>query len=338
MAFKQKKSRREVTDEMKSMLRRAGSSNMGESLRATRELVVALELPLQSAILKGDLASGVFDRVDFEPDAPVEFPTDAVGPGEDGDFVAYTASPTGAPHQRVIDGDSISVNTVDVRNSIDIRRKYAKRARWDVLTRAMRVCEAGHVYKNNIDAFSTVIAAGLSRNFLVTDSAATVGVFSPKLVATAITKFRRLGGGNTASTNRYRLSDILMSVEAGESVLGWDATMVDDYTRRTIIISAEDTGMKQVFGIDLHTLDELGVGQEFQQLFASLGGSHTNSKTQIAIGLDLVADNTFVNPVREDLKLYEDMTAHRHGMISMYSETDRGYADLDSRGTMLLQL
>lgn len=337
MPLKQRKSRKQVTEEMKKLLRRAGSSDFMTSVRAQREMVQALQLPILQAVERGDIAGQIFDPVDLEEDASPEFPVDPVGPGQENDFTAYTASPTGRPHQRMLDGDSVTVNTVDIKNSVDIRRKYARRARWDVLTRAMKVCEAGHVYKNNTDAFSTVIASGLSRNFLVTDTSATVGVVTPKLIASGKTKFRRLGGGNTGSSRRYKLTDLFISPEGAESILGWDSTKVDDYTLRQIIISDDDTGLSRVFGIDLHTLDELGVSQEFELLFSALGGTHTNSKTQIAIGFDLLSDNTFVNPIREAMAMYEDPTVHREGRISLYTEADRGYANLDSRGCMLFQ-
>jgi hypothetical protein len=89
------------------------------------------------------------------------------------------------------------VPTYDVGASIDWALKYSRDARWDVVGRAMQVLEAMFVRKANDDGWHTILAAGVGRNLVVYDDAATAGLFTKRLVALMKTVMRRNAGGNS---------------------------------------------------------------------------------------------------------------------------------------------
>ena len=172
------------------------------------------------------------------------------------------------------------VPTYDIGSSIDYLLKYARDARWDVVGRAMEVLEASFVKKMNDDGWHTLLAAGVDRNIVVFDSDAAAGQFTKRLVSLMKTVMRRNGGGNSSSNNRGQLTDLYVSPEAMEDLRNWGIDQVDEVTRREIYVADDGGGVvNRVFGVNLHDLDELGEGQEYQLFYSNvLSGTLSGDK------------------------------------------------------------
>lgn len=339
MACKLKK----PTPEMNALLKRAGSNDYGVAVAAQRQLAVALTLPLKQGVLKGDIAGSIFERVPFEPGASVEFPLDLLSPGSEKDFVAYTIPNAGKIPEKHVEGDYVMVPTFDVGASIDCNLKYLRDARWDVMGRMMQIMEAMFVRKNNDDAWHTILAAAVNRNLVVSDDAATPGLFTKRLVALAQTAMRRNSGGNSTSTSRGKLTDLFMSPEAHQDVLSWDLTQIPDTLRQQIFTNWDNGGLARIGPVTLHDLDELGVNQEYELYYenvlgGTLPGTGADKKLEIAVGLDLVNRDSFVNPMRADVEVFEDPTFHRSRRAGVYGWGEWGWAILDDRRVMILAL
>jgi len=333
---------RKPTPEQVELLRRTGSNNQAEALEAMHSLAQALQVPLRSALLDGDILGGIFAPEVLDPAATAEYPLDFYQTAQENDYVAYVIPSEGALPQRTICGDAITINTYDVGNAIDWPIKYARSARWNIVARAMEVLEAGFVKKMNTDGWRVIIAAGAGRTDylggapLVYDSAATGGQFTKRLVSLMKTTMTRLAGGNSTSVNRGRLTDLFISPEALEDIREWDSDEVDDLTRREIFTAGDGGGpMARIYGVNLHTLDELGVGQEFQTYFATLGVSMGTGDEEIVVGLDLSHGDSFVMPVKEELMIYEDDALFRRRKAGFWGTQEHGFAALDGRRCLL---
>lgn len=323
------------TKEMSNLLRRSGSDDTIVSAKASFQLAKALELPLRKGVLSGDITSGIFERIMLEPGAAPEFPLDFVQPGTEKNYIAYTIPNQGSIPERNVEGDFVMVPTYDIGNSIDWLLKYAKNARWDIVTRAMQVLESGFIKKTNDDAWHTILAAGADRNIVVYDSAATPGQFTKRLVSLSKTVMRRNGGGNSSSINRGKLTDMYLSPEGIEDIRDWGVDQLDEISRREVYI-AEDGTINRIFSTNLHDIDELGVGQEYQSFFENdLGGSFQESDVELVVGLDLRTNDSFVNPVREEISVYDDPTLHRQRRSGVYAWAEHGFAVLDNRRVLL---
>jgi len=330
------------TEEQVALLRKTGSSNKAEALQAMHALGQALQVPLRSALLDGDILGNIFASEALDPSATPEYPLDFYQTGQVGDYVAYQIPGEGALPMRTVTGDAITVQTYEVGNAIDWPLKYAAQARWNIVARAMEVLEAGFVKKMNTDGWRTIISAGAGRTDyngaapLVYDSAATAGQFTKRLISLMKTTMTRLAGGNSTSTNRGRLTDIFVSPEALEDIREWDQDEVDDFTRREIMTSEDGSGpMARIYGVNIHPLDEFGVGQEFQTFFATLGLSMATGDEEIVVGLDLSKGDSFVMPVKEQLSIFEDDTLHRRRRAGFYGWQEHGFAVLDGRRVLL---
>jgi len=329
------------TPEMDNVLRLSGSNDYEVACANQRELAKALTTPLRQGVMRGDIIEGIFETVDFAPGAAVEFPLDFLAPGTEKDFVAYTIPNVGRIPERHVEGDYVMVPTYDVGSSIDWNLKYARDARWDIVGRAMQVLEAGFVRKANNDGWHTLIAAGVGRNLVIYDEAATAGLFTKRLVALMKTQMRRNAGGNSTSLNQGKLTDLYLSPEGLEDIRSWDLSQIDEFTRREIFLAGGtgpdgEIALPTIFGVRLHDIDELGVGQEYQNYFSAvLGGTLPSDKKELVIGLDLRSSDSFVMPLRERVQIFEDPTFHRQRRAGMYGWGEHGFAVLDSRRVLL---
>lgn len=330
------------TEEMNELLRRAGSMNHEVAVAAQRELAKALTLPLKQGVMKGDITAGIFEPIEFAPGTAVEFPLDFLSPGTEKYFVAYTIPAQGRIPERHVEGDYLMVPTYETAASIDWTLKYNRDARWDVVGRAMQVLEASFTRKDNQDAWHTLLAAAVNRNLVVYDDAAAAGLFTKRLVALSKTIMRRNAGGNSTSIYQGHLTDLYLSPESLEDVRSWDLTQVDDFTRREIFIQdgsglTGEPSLVRIFGVNLHDIDEFGVGQEFQVYYQNvLGGTMPAGKQEILIGLDLKHDDSFVNPIRQPAEIFEDPTFHRQRRAGLYAWKEAGWAVCDGRRVLCL--
>ncbi len=343
-----KQKRIKPTEAQKQLLKRTGSSNKDESNQAMAELAKALEIPLRSALLNGDITTNIYETEILEPGATPEYPLDILTPDNVDDYIAYVIPTEGAIPTRAVAGDNVTVPTFTVANAVDWQLRFAREARWNVIARAMEVLEAGFVRKINTDGWRTIISGGTGRTDfnggapLIFDSAATAGQFTKRLVSLMKTSMTRLSGGNSSTQSRGQLTDLYLSPEALEDIRDWDADEVDDLTRREIFLANDNNGnddttgpLATIYGVMLHPITELGVGQEFQNFFDTLGVSMGASDEEIVVGLDLQQNDSFVMPVRNQLEVFDDPALHRRQKAGMYGWQEHGFAVLDGRRVLM---
>ena len=323
------------TPEIKSLIQRMGSYNKEESLNAVHELAKALETPLRKAILSGDILDGIFEVIQLDRGATPEWPLDLLAPGDEVDHVAYTIPNHGRIPERHVEGDYVMVPIYDIGSAIDWNLKYARDARYDVIGRAMEVLEAGFTKKLNDDGWHTLISASVDRNIVVSDSDAAAGQFTKRLVSLMKTVMRRNGGGNSSSNNSGQLTDLYISPEALEDIRNWNVDQVDELTRREIFV-ADDGTFNRIFGINLHDLDELGEGQEYQVFYTDeLSGTLPGSDVELIVGIDANRNDSMIMPVREQVAIFEDDNLHRQRRAGFYGWAEQGFAVLDNRRIIL---
>lgn len=333
----------EVSDAMRQLLNAYGTEMhqnpfRSEPTKISHQVTKALEVPLRKGLMAGDIVGGIFEQVQFPYGVSIEFPLDFLAPGTEKDFVAYTVPNQGRVPERQVEGDYVTVPTYMVANSIDCRMQYARDARWDVMARMMNVLEAGFTKKFNDDGWHTVIAAGADRNIVVFDANANSGQFTKRVVSLGKVVMRRNGGGNSASTNRGKLTDLYISPELQEDMRNWGVDIVDEFTRRDIYLAEDNSDrVQRIFGVNLHDLDEFGEAQEYQNYFLNdLAGSLATGDFELMVGLDLEKRDCFMNPIRETVQLFEDPLLPRQQRMGWYGRAEVGWAGLDNRRVILL--
>ncbi len=332
-----RKEKTQPTEQDTKLLQATASADYTVARNAMHDLAVALETPLRKGVLSGDITGGLFETIKLTENSTSDFPLDFLAPGTEKEFVAFCVPNHGRIPERHVEGDYVHVPTYDIANTIDWNLKYARDARWDVMSRAMEVLRMGFVKKVNDDAWQTILTAAYDRNITVFDSDANAGQFTKRLVSLGKTVMRRNGGGNSSSVNRGKLTDLYTSPEAIEDMRNWNIDQVDEVTRREIFLLDGEGSLNRVFGVNLHDLDELGEGQEYQDFITTdLGLVLPAADLEICVGLDLSKNDSFVMPVRQEIQVFEDPTFHRQNRASLYARMELGMAVLDNRRVMLL--
>ena len=322
-----------MSPEVTAMFQQAGDTvhfSKAQNLAAQDFIAKALQEPLRQGIVSGDILGNLFDPLDYTDGETIEYELDFLTPGSERDFYAYTVPNRGAVPQRAVEADYVKIPTYRIANSIDTHYRYLKKARSNVRARMMEVLEAGITKKLNDDGWHTILASAVDRNIRVFDADAAAGQFTKRLVALCKTVMVRNGGGNSASRTGFRVTDIYMSPEANEDIMNWNVDQVDEITRRDIFLS-DDGGLSRIFGVTLHQLRELGVGQEYQLYYTSdLSGTMGASDEEIVVCVDQTKDS-LIMPIEESLQVIADDQFAREEMASWYCKMRLGFACADNR-------
>jgi hypothetical protein len=129
-----------------------------------------------------------------------------------------------------------------------------------------------------------------------------------------------------------------LSPEALEDIRNWGLDQVDDVTRREIYNADPAAAVvTRIFGVNLHDLDELGEGQQYQSFFSNdLGGAlATGGDVELVVGIDQSMGDSFVMPVKQQLQVFEDPALHRQQRAGYYGWAELGFGVLDNRRLIL---
>lgn len=326
-----------LKQEIMPLFEQAGSNDINVAAPAQKAIAAALQVPLRQAVPAGDIVSNIFATETYNANQVPEYPIDLIRPGTEGEYTAFTMPSHGLIPMRRVEGDRVFVTTYRIANGIDCELSLIRRSNWDVVRRMMQWLEAGMVKKRNDDGWHVLIAAGNARNILGYDSDASAGQFTPRLVSILKTVMRRNGGGNSSSINRGKLTDLYVSPESKDDIRAWSLNLVPDAVRANIYY-ASDNGAEvmKVYDVNIHDIDELGVGQEYQNYFTStLGKSLASGDVELVVGLDLSSNDSFVMPETMPLTVNEDTTLNRQGLFGLWAEQEIGVSCLDLRRVLL---
>jgi len=315
--------------ELVALTKRAGDSDPYVSEPAQRLFAKAISLPLEEALLAGDIINGLFQVVNLTNGEGLDYPLDILNPGDEADFMAYVCPDQGRIPEKQVSADYVHLRTFRIANSIDMNLRVLRDSSWDVLGRALQVMQAGFVMKMNVDGWRTLITAAEGRGLEIYDSAGTAGVLSRRLFSLLSVEMKR-NGGKFTHINKRKMTHLFMSYEGIEDIRNWGTAEIDDFTRRDLFLSG-DGKIPQIAGVQLIDLDEFGVGQAHNNFYiATKGSAIGNSKVEICIGADLT-NPSFVMPVRESLMITNDTNMHRFQKAGFYGWFEGGYAALDNR-------
>jgi hypothetical protein len=294
------------TPEQVALIQAMASNNKVEAAEAQEAFAAFLSPVIQEVLMAAGFANQIYRDETFDEDDSPSYPVDPIYGQGYGDLAIWSQTVGGGlPTNEVSGMSEIKLRTYELDSAISFDKRYARRARLNVVARYMEFLANQFLVKQERNAFavllkvladaSTVTTPGVAASNHVIRST-TAGTFQVDDVNNLWTLVRRLNaaytGGTPVLTQSRGLTDLYVSPEikgqirgfaynpmntksgvlAGTSGAGYASSVValPDDVRSSIFKSA---GTSEIWGVSIHEMLELGVGRKYNDLFDFMAGS-----------------------------------------------------------------
>mgnify|MGYP001265623198 CR=1 FL=1 len=376
------------TEEQVELIKAMASKNRNVAYEAQAAAAEFVGPVLSEVMNNAPTLSNMFTSFQFNDDDNPSIPLDLYHDISDEDYLeVYSQSvPGGLPSNTITPLHSeLKFATYRMETAVDFDRRYAARSRLDVVSKTFsRIAQEllqkqeftsanlllGVLANAETNGSGHVVASASENQFLIAD------------VNTLITHAKRLNtawNGGTPITGTRGVSDLLVSPEimgevramaynpintrgnAGGASINVDGTDQGDVSvpGSGVIPATEqmrnalyaNAGASELYGIALTEINELGVGQRFNEVFKGLIGSTTNKKgdvghdtggtfganDEVIIGIDrgresLMRAIAVDSETGAELNLVaDDQYTARQSKIGYYGSIEEGRMVLDKR-------
>ena len=335
------------TPEQVELIKAMGSREASVAKEA-QEAFAAFIGPVVSKVLtQASTASVVYTDLPYDEDDSPSIPLDLFAGEGEGFVSTWSQTVAGGLPTSTVEGLSeMKVSTYRLDSAVSFLKRYARRARLDVASKAVERMANEVLVKQERNAWAVVLKAlASSGNVEKETSVSGAGRgFQLSHLNKLITKVKRINtsyaGGST--TDSYGLTDLFVSPEVKEAIRGFayqpmssGNTNLPDSVREGIYSGA---GTQEIYGITIHELVELGNGRKYNVLFDNFyGDSYEAGTDDLVIGLDLTKD-AFVRPVARQSEsggtftaIPDDQFVARSEKIGFYGSLEEGRVCIDSR-------
>jgi hypothetical protein len=246
----------------------------------------------------------------------------------------------------------MKVSTYRLDSAVSFLRRYARRARLDVASKAVERMANEVLVKQERNAWAVVLKA-LADSGNTTAVGSSGETFSLSKLNTLVKNVKRLNKSyaNGTTTSAYGLTDIFVSPETMSDIrafaynpvggnLATNGNTVSPVTDLPAGVREEiyrGGGAQEIYGITIHELVELGPDQKYTKLFNEFYGASFADSDDLVVGLDLTKD-AFVRPVARNSEsggtftaMPDDQFVARSEKIGFYGSLEEGRVCIDSR-------
>lgn len=361
------------TPEQVALIKAMASNNKVEAAEAQEAFAAFLSPVVQEVLMHAGSAAQIYRDEAYNEDDSPSFPIDTLYGQGYGDISIWSQTVGGGlPTNEVAGASEIKLRTYDLDSAISFDKRYARRARLNVVARYIEFAANQLLVKQERNAWAVIMkvladASTNSKNHVF--RSATAGTFIPDDLSalwTLVSRFNSdyLGGTSTASA--AGLTDLYVSPEIKGQIRSFAYNPVNtrdgggtnsagnvalpDEVRSQIYRSA---GTSEIFGVTIHELLELGESKRYNELFdffagsksftkadGSSGAQFANSTDELLIGFDM-ARGSFLRPVEtyddnggQVQTLVDDQFQARANKMGWYMKLREGRVCLDSRAVV----
>jgi len=340
---------------------KAMASRDGNVAREASEAFAAFIGPVVSKVLQqAGTASAVYTDLPYNEDDSPSIPLDLFSnENSEGYTTVWSQNVAGGLPSSVVEGFSeLKVSTYRLDSAVSFLKRYARRGRLDVVSKAVERMTNEVLVKQERNAWAVVLKALAEANTNGSDHlvelASTGGKFTLGGLNQLLTLVKRINtsyaGGSTVDS--YGMTDLFISPEVKEDIRAFAYNAVGTTTLGDLPANVREEiyrggGSQELYGIALHELVELGQGRKYNTLFDVLlaaGGNSSisfdpaaGSGDEILVGADLSKD-AFVRPVAQNSEtsstftaLPDDQFVSRSEKIGFYGSLEEGRVCLDAR-------
>jgi hypothetical protein len=345
------------------LLRDSGSTNKSVADAAQEAFASIMSSSLSRVLEPLNVANDIFTEVEVYTGRDVpEIPIDLYyGVGEGAFRVWSNGYPGGLAYNEISGFDSFRFRTSRMDSAIAWNKSYAADARMKVVERGLMRLMDEIMVKSQFNAF-TVLADALgaartaNQSHVIASTAktnSTARQFQLDDVNRLMTKIKRLNSSWANGTTRSAgsgLTDLYISPETMEQIRKMtynpmNTTGVPDSTESTALGLPDEMRMEiyrnggatEIYGKTLHELNEMGVGQVYNELFRqkynAVGGgapAWTVATDELVIGIDKSL-GAFARVINADTNgstfqlLVDDQHLARSEKMGYYGFTEEGW-------------
>jgi len=357
------------TPEQVALIKAMASNNKVEAAEAQEAFAAFLSPVVQEVLLQAGSAAQIYRDEAYNEDDSPSFPIDTLYGQGYGDISIWSQTVGGGlPTNEVAGASEIKLRTYDLDSAISFDKRYARRARLNVVARYIEFAANQLLVKQERNAWAVimkVLAEGVTKGKNHAFRSASAGNFIPDDLSamwTLVSRFNSdyLGGTSTASpaglTDLYVSPEIKGQIRAfaynpvnTKSGAGTSAGNValPDEVRSQIYRSA---GTSEIFGVTIHEILELGETRRYNDLFDFFAGSKSfaggttgafdSASDELLVGFDM-ARGSFIRPVETfddnggQLQTFvDDQFQARANKMGWYMKLREGRVCLDSRAVV----
>lgn len=366
------------TQDQRALFAAIGSKDRNESAQAMEAYAAFIAPVAQEVLMQASTASAIYRTVQFNEDDSPSIPLDLYF-DEGTEFIQTWSQelPGGLGTSHVEGLKEMKISTYELYSAVSFNKKYARKARLNVLEKATERMINEMLVKQERNAWVPVLNIAASGNIAGkqnTFRANTATVFGLDDLNKMITRSRRINqsyASGTPSNYQYKgLTNLFVSPEVKEQVRafvyqpmntrngatttsGATSIALPDNVREQIYRSA---GAQSVFDIEITELNELGVNAKYNTLFDTLAGSTTFYKSdgtsggasfaatdELIVGIDASRD-AYIRAVvlgsdNNEITVFpDDQFVARQDKTGFYATLQEGRVAVDARASVNLIL
>lgn len=348
------------TPEQIELIKAMGSRDTTVAREANEAFAAFLGPVVNKVLMEAATSSAIFTDLPFDEDDSPSIPLDLYHDGGEGYVTTWSQNVAGGLPSSTVEGFAeMKVSTYRLDSAVSFLKRYARRGRLDVVSKAVERMSNELLVKQERNAWAVVLKALADTNRTVKSSAATFNLGDLNNLVKVIKRVNTSYAGGT-TTSSYGLTDLFVSPEVmgdirsfayqpvsittSSDTLPTKLTNLPENVREEIYRGG---GAQEIYGISLHELVELGANQKYTTLFSTFAGTVGGadggstftfaSSDDLAIGLDLSKDG-FVRPVARQAEsggtftaLPDDQFVSRSEKIGFYGFLEEGRVCVDSR-------
>jgi len=320
------------TPEQVELIKAMGSKDQAAAREAQEAFAAFLGPVVAEVIKQAGTAGNIYSDAPFDEDDSPSFPLDLFYNETDNHISVWSQSMAGGLPSSHIEGMSeLKLATYRLDSAVSLHRRYARRARLDVVSKAIERMAQEILVKQERNAWAVILKAlyeavsGTAVRHLskagghVMDSTAT-GVFQLDDLNRMMTLMRRINESWAAGTpdlsSSRGLTDLYMSPEGIEQVRafayqpmntrhGAEATTTAGYATSVALPDSiresvyHAAGTASIYGVAINEMNEFGASSKYNTLFnaAALGSATDNDVAgELIVGID-ASRGAFIRPV-----------------------------------------
>lgn len=353
--------------EQVELIRAMASSNKQIAAEA-QEAFAAFIAPVVGKVLdQAGTVGMIYSDSPYDDDDHPSIPVDLYYQQDAGVVTVWTQNmPGGLPTSHVQGMQEMKVATYRLDSAVSMLKRYAKRARLDVVAAALNRMLQEVLIKQERNGWAVILKAlgeASTNGNKHTIAATTQNVLQLDDFNRLLTLNKRLNtswaGGTPTEVYSNGVTDLFISPEMKEQIRafayqpmntragsvassGATAVPLPDAIRQAIFNSA---GAQEIYGVTLHELLELGTTRKYNVLFgdfattgiANGGGNFNTATDELLIGIDLTK-RAFIRPIARNAETGatfavqpDDQWVTRSDKMGWYGSLDEGRVCLDSR-------